>query len=71
MSGDEVLAAIRADPAARPEIPGWTDALARAVIEDCWSADGVARPSFAEVKEVLGRWYCSDDVGGVPAEAYL
>ena len=70
-SGDEVMSVIKSDPFARHEIPGWTDAVARGVIEQCWEADGGDRPAFGAVFEVLRGWFCGDEVGGVAADLYL
>ena len=70
LSGDEVMDAIRADPTARHEIPAWTDAVARGVIEQCWAADGGDRPPFERISEVLRGWFCGDELGGTPAEVY-
>ena len=71
VSGDEVLSLIRSDPYARHEIPAWTDAVARGAINQCWEAEGTARPSFADLSETLGDRYCGSEIGGEAAEVYL
>ena len=71
MGGNEVMSAIKADPFARHEIPVWTDAVARGVIEQCWEADGGDRPGFGEVCTVLRGWYCGGEMGGSPQEVFL
>ena len=68
--GDEVMAAIRADPFARHEIPAWTDPVARGLIEQCWEADGRARPPFEHVRDVLTGWFCGAEVGGDRDDVY-
>ena len=70
MSGDEVVAAIKSDPLARHDIPGWVDTVARGVIEQCWASDGSDRPLFVEISHVLRDRYCGDQVGGDEKEVY-
>ena len=70
ISGDEVVASIKADPLARHDIPDWVDAVARGVIERCWEADASARPTFHVVSETLRAHYCSSGIGGIAAEVY-
>ena len=71
LSGDEVIAAIKADPEARHDIPNWTDIVARGLIEQCWAVESAARPSFDDVRAVLSGRYCGDEIGGQAAEVYL
>ena len=71
LSGDEVIAAIKADPEARHDIPNWTDHVVRRLIEQCWAGESAARPSFDDVSAVLSERYCSDEIGGQAAEVYL
>lgn len=70
LSGDEVIAAIKTDPLARHEIPAWTDATARGVIEQCWDPDGSERPSIVQVCGIMRDRYCGDEVGGDEKEVY-
>ena len=70
VSGDDVIATIRADPRARHEVPAWTDAVAARVIERCWAANGSQRPSFPQVENELGAHYCGNEVGGEAVDVY-
>ena len=71
VSGDDVIAAIKADPLARHDIPEWVAGTARGVIERCWAPEAAERPSFAEVVQTLTGWYCGDEMGGEAADVYL
>ena len=71
MTGDEVVAAIKSDPMARHDIPGWIDNVARGVIERSWAPDGADRPSFVEIAHILRNQYCGDEVGGAKEEVYF
>ena len=70
VSGDEVIAMIKANPDARHGIPDWTDPVAAGVIERCWAGSGGARPAFEEVRDTLSRHYCGGEVQGDASDVY-
>ena len=71
LSGDDVIAAIKADPDTRHVIPVWTDFVVRGVIERCWeSTRRGPRPAFGDIFDVLQPRFCSDEIGGKPEDVY-
>ena len=71
VGGNEVMAAIRADPTARHDIPTWTDKVAAGVITQCWAVEAADRPSFEDIRKVLSGWFTGGEVGGAAEDVYL
>ena len=70
LDGAEVMAAIRADPSMRHEVPAWTDTVAAGLVRLCWDEDGTVRPTFDNLRDVLTGRYCGGEIGGIGDDVF-